>query len=104
MARRHGGAAHLIRTVLGVLVLLGAGIQLGRQLPDLGNVVPGASPAQTLDLYLQQVQFSILLKAAIDFLLGAFLLGWPARRLRQMPILSPAPYASEPADMMNKTT
>ena len=70
----------MVRTVLGVLVLLGAAVALGRALPDLAYVTPAATPGQTVDLYFQQVQFPAVIKASLVFLLGAFLLGWPARR------------------------
>ena len=83
MARRHGGGAHMFRTVLGVGVLLGAAVTLGRMLPDLAYVTPAATPGQTIDAYFQQVQFPAVLKASFIFLLGAFLLGWPACRSRR---------------------
>jgi hypothetical protein len=83
MARRSGGGAHVIRTVLGVLVLLGAAVAMGRMLPDLAYVTPAATPGQTIDAYFQQVQFPAVLKASFIFLLGAFLLGWPACRSRR---------------------
>ncbi|MGD0461187.1 MAG: protein kinase [Tepidisphaeraceae bacterium] len=97
VARRHGGGAHMIRTVLGVLVLLGAAIALGRALPDLAYVTPAATPGDTVDLYFQQVQFPAVVKASFVFLLGAFLLGWPARRSPRVPIIQQAPSANKDA-------
>jgi len=92
MARRNGGGAHVIRTVLGVLVLLGAAVAMGHVLPDLAYVTPAATPGQTIDAYFQQVQFPAVLKASFLFLLGAFLLGWPARRYGHAPMIQ------QPAD------
>ncbi|MGD0767278.1 MAG: serine/threonine-protein kinase [Tepidisphaeraceae bacterium] len=90
MARRSGGGAHVIRTVLGVLVLLGAAVAMGRMLPDLAYVTPAATPGETIDAYFQQVQFPAVLKASFLFLLGAFLLGWPARRYGRAPVIQQA--------------
>jgi hypothetical protein len=90
MARRNGGGAHMIRTVLGVLVLLGAAVAMGHMLPDLAYVTPAATPGETIDAYFQQVQFPAVLKASFLFLLGAFLLGWPACRSRRMPMIQQA--------------
>ena len=75
-------------------MLLGAAIMLGRALPDLAYVTPAATPGDTIDLYFQQVQFPAVVKASFIFLLGAFLLGWPARRYRPALTNQQAPYAA----------
>ena len=85
----------MFRTVLGVLVLLGAAIALGRALPDLGYVTPAATPGDTVDLYFQQVQFPAVVRASFILLLGAFLLGWPARQYQRVPMIQQAPTASK---------
>jgi hypothetical protein len=90
MARRSGGGGHVVRTVLGVIVLLGAAIALGHALPDLAYVTPAATPGDTADLYFQQVQFPAVVKASVVFLLGAVLMGWPARRYPRVQLVQPA--------------
>ena len=90
IARRNGGGAHIIRTVLAVIVLLGAAIALGRGLPDLAYVTPAATPGDTVDLYFQQVQFPSVVKASLVLLLGAILMGWPARRYPRVQMVRPA--------------
>jgi hypothetical protein len=90
IARRSGGGAHIIRTVLAVIVLLGAAIALGRGLPDLAYVTPAATPGDTVDLYFQQVQFPSVVKASLVLLLGAILMGWPARRYPRVQMVRPA--------------
>jgi hypothetical protein len=98
MARRRGGGGHMIRTVLGILLLLGAAIALGKALPDLATVTPTATAGDTVDLYFQQVQFSAVVRASSVCLLGAFLLGWPARRYPYLPVIQqPAPAKPEAA-------
>ena len=87
----------MFRTVLGVLVLLAAAVALGRALPDLAYVTPAATPGDTVDLYFQQVEFPAVIKASFIFLLGAFLLGWPARQYRRAPTIQQAPTAEKDA-------
>jgi serine/threonine protein kinase len=89
LARRHGGGWHILRTVLAVIVLLSAAIALGRALPNLAYVSPAATPGDTVDLYFQQVQFPGAVKASVVFLLGAVLMGWPARRFARMQLVQP---------------
>lgn len=89
LARRHGGGWHILRTVLGVIVLLGAAIALGRALPDLAYVTPAATPGDTADLYFQQVPFAGVVRASVVLLLGAVLMGWPAQRYPRLQMVQP---------------
>jgi hypothetical protein len=95
IARRYGGGAHIIRTVLGVLILLGAAIALGQALPDLAYMTPAATPGDTVDLYFQQVQYAGVVKASVVFMLGAVLMGWPARQYPRLQMVQPASSAKK---------
>jgi hypothetical protein len=88
-ARRRGGGGHMMRGVLGVAVLLGGAVAMGKAMPDLGDVMRAATPADTVDQYFQRVQFTDVVRASSVFLVGAVLLGWPARRNPRPALIPP---------------
>ena len=96
----------MIRTVLRSPRAAGTAVVMGHVLPDLANVSPAATPGETIDGYFQQVQFPAVLKASFLFLLGAFLLGWPACRSRRARMIQEAvdPAASKDVDIDPRST
>ena len=79
----------MVRTVLGVAVLLAGAVAMGRAMPDLGDVMAAATPADTVDQYFQRVQFPDVVRASSVFLVGSVLLGWPARRTPRPAMIPP---------------
>ena len=79
----------MIRGLLGVAVLLGGAAAMGKAMPDLGDVTMAATPADTADQYFQRVQFRDVIRASSVFLVGATLLGWPARQTPRPAMIPP---------------
>ena len=97
IVRRMAGGGHIFRGLLGIAVLLGGAVAMGRAMPDLGQVTMAATPADTADQYFQRVQFRDVVQASSVFLVGAVLLGWPGRRDSRPALIPPiSPVGKEP--------
>jgi len=97
-ARRIGGAKHMLRGVLGTIVLFSAVIAMGRALPQTGDVVIGANRAATMDWYFQHIQVGRAIWAGSVYILGMFLLAWPPRRERPALAVESAPKSAGTAE------
>jgi hypothetical protein len=88
MARRSRGGLHVVRAIIGILVLFGAAMALGQTLPDWASFVPQTSPAASADWYFRHVNGHNAFLAMLIGAAGYTILIWPARRA--MPKAQPA--------------
>jgi hypothetical protein len=85
-ARRAGGGFHMLRGILGTVILFAAAISLGRALPDWSEFILRQTPADTFHWYFQHVNAHKVLPAIIIASVGYVFLLWPPRRhFPQMP-------------------
>jgi hypothetical protein len=96
LARRRWGAAHMLRAICGITVLLAGAVALGHALPDWFDFVPLDSPAATMEAYFHAVRVPAALWAAGLVVFGGFLLLWPpaGRQGAVRQLSSPAPVAA----------
>jgi hypothetical protein len=85
LPRRHVGAAHMFRAIVGIGVLFGGIMVLGHGLPDWGYVSQSNAPGVNLDLYLQSVRTPNVFLGGAMSMFGIFVLLWPARRRTAAP-------------------
>ena len=78
--RRHRGASHMFRAFVAIGVLYFSVTAFAKGLPDWANVVRGANPGASIDLYLQMIHRPPLLWGSGMMLFGIFVLLWPAAR------------------------
>ena len=95
VARRVGGPGHMLRGVIGILVLFAAVLNLGQALPNPNDVLVGVHWTQTMNWYFQHVQVSRAIWAAGIYVFGAFLLAWPRCQRRHVPIFVAPPPSPE---------
>ena len=79
LPRRHWGALHMLRGILGIGALFAAMMALGHALPDWGTV-GGGEPAGAVEHYFRMVNTGRALGAAMIAVFGFFLLFWPPKR------------------------
>jgi hypothetical protein len=80
LARRSRGGLHIVRAILGILLLFISAVAIGKVLPDWQNFVPASTPGATADWYFRQVDMNRGLKALFVGAIGYTILLWPARR------------------------
>jgi hypothetical protein len=80
LPRRHFGAAHMFRAIVGIGVLFVAVMVLGHALPDWAGVSQGNSPGILFDNYLNSVRPSGVFMGGLLAMCGIFMLLWPARK------------------------
>jgi serine/threonine protein kinase len=79
-ARRAGGGFHMLRGILGTVILFAAAVSLGRALPDWSSFVLRPTPADTFHWYFQHINAHKVLPAIIIASVGYVFLLWPPRR------------------------
>jgi hypothetical protein len=80
LPRRHFGAAHMFRAIIGIGAMFGAILVLGHALPAFENVPQGEVPGITFDNYLKAVQMPGVFMGGILTMFGIFMLLWPTRK------------------------
>ena len=78
--RRHRGAMHMFRAFVAIGILYFSITAFSKGLPDWGNVIHGATPGASIDMYLQMIHRPALLWGSGMMLFGVFMLLWPAAR------------------------
>ncbi|MDB5172082.1 MAG: hypothetical protein JWN51_855, partial [Phycisphaerales bacterium] len=89
-ARRHRGAAHMLRAVVGVVALFFALSMLGRGLPEWADLAARPNGWEIVDQYLSHVVRRCALQAGLIAVSAIFMLMWPATRSRPQIVQSGA--------------
>jgi hypothetical protein len=88
-ARRSRGGLHIVRAIVGILILFVAAIVIGRALPDWAEFFPSATAGASVDWIFKHVNANYALEAALIAAAGYTILLWPARRhLPQAPTIN----------------
>jgi hypothetical protein len=80
LARRSRGGLHMVRAIVGIMLLFISAVAIGKVLPDWQNFVPASTPGATADWYFRQVDMNRGMKALFVGAIGYTILIWPARR------------------------
>jgi hypothetical protein len=101
--RRRYGAFHMFRAIVAMGILFASMVTLGRHLPDWGTISPGESAGASIDAYFQAVRVPGVFWAGILFMLGIFMLLWPANRRRSQAVVTYQPPVEQPQAPVEKT-
>lgn len=89
LARRAHGGLHMVRAILGILILFLAAIVIGRALPDWADFLPSRIAGANADWVFRHVDTRRAIIAAVIAVGGYTILLWPARRhFPQPPIIN----------------
>jgi hypothetical protein len=80
LPRRHFGAAHMFRAIVGIGAMFVAILVLSRALPNWADVAQGEAPGIMFDNYLSSVHMPGVFLGGIFIMFGIFMLLWPTRR------------------------
>jgi len=80
LPRRHHGAAHMFRAIIGIGAMFAAILVLGRALPNWENITQGEAPGVMFDNYLNSVHLPGVFMGGILTMFGIFMLLWPTRK------------------------
>jgi hypothetical protein len=99
IARRRGGGMHMIRAIVGAIILFAAVATLARAMPDWADFVVLKTPGVTIDWYLSHVEMHRAVEAAVIGAIGWTVLCWPKKHRSMFnPAMSSfAPSAPSPA-------
>jgi hypothetical protein len=100
--RRRYGAFHMFRAIVAIGILFASMMALGHNLPDWGTISPGESAGASIDTYLQAVHVPGVFWGGILFMLGVFMLLWPAPKRRVLPYSAPQVAAGQVDVQMEK--
>jgi hypothetical protein len=103
LPRRRFGAFHMFRAVAAIGILFASIMVFGHALPNWGGVGRGDTPGASIDMYLQAVRVPGVFWGGILFMLGVFMLLWPANRRKPQPMVTYPPQVEQPQIHVEKT-
>ncbi|HEY1685162.1 MAG TPA: serine/threonine-protein kinase [Tepidisphaeraceae bacterium] len=90
LARRSRGGLHIVRAIVGILILFVAAVAIGHALPDWAYFIPSKMAGANVDWIFKHVYTHRTFGAALIGAAGYTILLWPARRqFLQAPAVNP---------------
>jgi hypothetical protein len=93
----------MFRAIAAIGILFASVLALGHHLPDWGTISPGETPGASIDAYLQAVRVPGVFWGGILFMLGIFMLLWPANRRKAPAVVTYQPAIEQPQTPVEKT-
>lgn len=80
LARRSRGGLHIVRAIVGIVILFVAAVAIGHALPDWADFIPSKMAGANVDWIFKHVDAQRAIGDAIIAAIGYTILLWPARR------------------------